>query len=93
MKLELMQDRRQSFELSDDEYYLSVSHLLEIARDLPELFEKAEYADTIIRYLDCALENGAKLGFELQHQNENGENEILDYGGNSIGEWANLRRN
>lgn len=42
MKLELMQDRRQSFELSDDEYYLSVSHLLEIARDLPELFEKAE---------------------------------------------------
>lgn len=55
-----------------------------------ELFEKAEYADTIIRYLDYALENGAKLGFELQHRNENGENEILDYGGNSIGEWTNL---
>lgn len=55
-----------------------------------ELFEKAEYADTIIRYLDCALENGAKLGFELQHRNENGETEIIDYGGNSIGEWTNL---
>lgn len=27
-----------------------------------ELFEKAEYADTIIWYLDYALENGAKLG-------------------------------
>lgn len=55
-----------------------------------ELFEKAEYADTIIWYLNYALENGAKLGFELQHRNENGENEILDYGGNSIGEWTNL---
>lgn len=55
-----------------------------------ELFKEVGYADTIIRYLDCALENGAKLGFELQHRNENGETEIIDYGGNSIGEWANL---
>lgn len=55
-----------------------------------ELFEKAEYADTIIRYLDRALENGAKLGFELQHRNENGETETIDYGGDSIGEWTNL---
>lgn len=55
-----------------------------------KLFEKAEDADTIIWYLNYALENGAKLGFELQHRNENGENEILDYGGNSIGGWTNL---
>lgn len=55
-----------------------------------ELFEKAEYADTIIRYLDLALENGVKLGFELQHRNENGETETIDYGGDSIGEWTNL---
>ena len=58
-----------------------------------QLFEEAEYADKIIAHLDRAIENGAKLGFELQYRNENGENEILDYGGNSIGEWTNLSWN
>lgn len=55
-----------------------------------QLFEEAEYADNIIAHLDRAIENGAKLGFEFQHRNEDGENEILDYGGDSIGEWTNL---
>lgn len=55
-----------------------------------QLFEEAEYADNIIAHLDCAIENGAKLGFELQHLSKDGENEILDYGGSSIGEWTNL---
>ena len=53
-------------------------------------FEEAEYADNIIVHLCQAIENGAKLGFELQHRSEDGENEILEYGGNSIGEWTNL---
>lgn len=57
---------------------------------LMQLFEEAEYADNIIAHLDRAIENGAKLGFEFQHRNEDGENEILDYGGDSIGEWTNL---
>ena len=55
-----------------------------------QLFEEAEYADNIIAHLYCAIENGAELGFELQHRSKDGENEILDYGGNSIGEWTNL---
>lgn len=55
-----------------------------------QLFEEAEYADNIIAHLDRAIENGAKLGFEFQHRNEDGENEIFDYGGDSIGEWTNL---
>ena len=55
-----------------------------------QLFEEAEYADNIIAHLDRAIENGAKLEFELQHRSKDGENEILDYGGNSIGEWTNL---
>ena len=55
-----------------------------------QLFEEAEYADNIIAHLDRAIDNGAKLGFELQHRSKDGENEILDYGGNSIGEWADL---
>ena len=53
-------------------------------------FEEAEYADNIIVHLYSALENGAKLGFEFQHRSKDGENEILDYGGGSIGEWTNL---
>ena len=53
-------------------------------------FEEAEYADNIIEHLYRAMENGAKLGFELQHRSKDGENEILEYGGNSIGEWTNL---
>ena len=55
-----------------------------------QLFKEAEYADNIIMHLCQAIENGAKLGFELQHRSEDGENEILEYGGNSIGEWTNL---
>lgn len=55
-----------------------------------QLFEEAEYADNIIAHLGRAIENGAKLGFELQHRSKDGENEILDYGGSSIGAWTNL---
>ena len=55
-----------------------------------QLFEEAEYADNIIAHLYRAIENGAKLGFEFQHRSKDGENEILDYDGNSIGEWTNL---
>ena len=55
-----------------------------------QLFEEAEYADNIIEHLYRAIENGAKLGFELQHRSKDGENEILEYGGSSIGGWTNL---
>ena len=55
-----------------------------------QLFEEAEYADNIIAHLDRAVENGAKLVFEFQHRSKDGENEILEYGGSSIGEWTNL---
>ena len=65
--------------------------LYEITEELfVQLFEEAEYADNIIPHLYSAIENGAKLGFELQHRSKDGENEILEYGGNSIGEWTNL---
>ena len=43
--LKLKQEARQSLELSDNDYYLSVSHLLKLAKDLPNLFEKAEIQD------------------------------------------------
>ena len=70
-------------------YRLIISY--EITREVIEQpFEEAEYADNIIVHLCQAIENGAKLGLELQHRSEDGENEILEYGGNSIGEWTNL---
>ena len=56
-----------------------------------QLFKEAKYADDIIIHLDHAIENGAKLGYELQYRNKDGENEILDYGGNSIEDWTNLQ--
>lgn len=37
-----LQDKRQTFELVDDSYYGSVSHLLKLSRDAPRLFEKAD---------------------------------------------------
>ena len=52
--------------------------------------EEAEYADSIIALLYHAIENGAKLGFELQHRSKDGKNEILECGGNSIGGCTNL---
>ena len=53
-------------------------------------FEEAEYADNIIAHLYRAIENGAKLGFEFQHRSKDGENEILESDGSSVGEWTNL---
>ena len=53
-------------------------------------FEEAEYADNIIVHLYRAIENGVQLGFELQHRSKDGKNEILEYGGNSIGGWTKL---
>ena len=55
-----------------------------------QLFEEAEYGDNIIAHLYRAIENGAKLGFELRQRGKGGENEFLDYGRCSIGEWTNL---
>ena len=55
-----------------------------------QLFEEAEYADNIIAHLYRAIENGAKLGFELQHRSKDGENEIREYGRSSIGEWTDV---
>ena len=55
------------------------------------LFNDADDTDLLIRCLDCAMENGAEAGYELQHRNENGDIEVIDYGGEPIGEWTNLQ--
>lgn len=54
------------------------------------LFNDADDAWIVMHCLDCAMENGAEVGYELQYRNENGNIEIIDSAGESIGEWTNL---
>ena len=55
------------------------------------LFNDADDAWLTMRCLDCAMENGAEVGYELQYRNKNGDIEVIDSAGESIGEWTNLR--
>lgn len=54
-------------------------------------FNDADDAWDLMHCLDCAMENGAEVGYELQYRNENGDIEVIDYAGDPIGEWTNLR--
>lgn len=53
-------------------------------------FNDVDDAWLTIHCLDCALENGAEVGYELQYWNENGNIEVIDCAGEPIGEWSNL---
>lgn len=55
------------------------------------LFDDADDAWIVMHCLDCAMENGAEVGYELQYRNENGNIEVIDCAGEPIGEWSNLR--
>lgn len=55
------------------------------------LFNDADDAWLTMHCLDCALENGAEVGYELQYRNENGNIEVINCAGDPIGEWSNLR--
>lgn len=70
-------------------YRLIISHEL-TGEVVIQPFEEAEYADSIIALLYQVLENDVELGFELQHRSKDGKNEILEYGGSSLGELTNL---
>lgn len=55
------------------------------------LFDDADDAWVVMHCLDCAMENGAEVGYELQYRNENGNIEVIDCAGEPIDEWSNLR--
>lgn len=55
------------------------------------LFNDADDAWLVMHCLDCALENGAEVGYELQYRDENRNIEVIDCAGEPIGEWTNLR--
>lgn len=53
-------------------------------------FNDANDAWSLMYCLDCAMENGAEVGYELQYRNQNGDIEVIDSAGESIGEWTNV---
>lgn len=48
-------------------------------------------ADTVVTYLDKAMENGARLGFVVQEKVASGDIVTIDENGTDIGGWRNLR--
>lgn len=49
-------------------------------------------ADTVVTYLDKAMENGARLSFVVQKKVASSDIVTIDENGTDIGEWRNLRR-
>lgn len=48
-------------------------------------------ANTVVTYLEKAIENGARLGFTVQEKVASGDIVTIDENGAGIGEWRNLR--
>lgn len=48
-------------------------------------------ANTVVTYLEKAIENGARLGFTVQEKVASGDIVAIDENGTDIGEWRNLR--
>lgn len=48
-------------------------------------------ADTVVTYLEKAIENGARLGFIVQEKVASGDIVTLDENGTDIGDWRTLR--
>lgn len=48
---------------------------------------------SLAQYFDCALENGASLGYVIQERKPNGEILTVDKGGDDVGKWVDLSWN
>lgn len=48
-------------------------------------------ANTVVTYLEKAIENGARLGFTVQEKVASGDIVTIDENGTDIGEWRILR--
>lgn len=47
-------------------------------------------SESLAQYFDCALENGASLGYVIQERKPNGEILTVDENGDYIGKWTGL---
>lgn len=50
-------------------------------------------SESLAQYFNCALENGANLGYIVQERKPNGEISIIDENGDSVGKWSGLSWN
>lgn len=48
---------------------------------------------SLAQYFDCALENGASLGYVIQERKPNGEISTIDENGGSVGKWSGISWN
>lgn len=49
--------------------------------------------ESLAQYFDCALENGASLGYVIQERKPNGEISTIDENGDSVGKWSGISWN
>ena len=62
-----------------------------ITREVNEqYFVTLEESYSLTQYFDCALENGASLGYVIQERKPNGKVLTVDENGDSIGKWIGL---
>lgn len=50
-------------------------------------------SESLAQYFDCALENGASLGYVIQERKPNGEILTVDENGDSVEKWSSLSWN
>lgn len=48
---------------------------------------------SLAQYFDCALENGASLGYVIQERKPNGEISTVDENGDNVGKWSGISWN
>lgn len=62
-----------------------------ITREVNEqYFVTLEEPENLAQYFDCALENGASLGYVIQERKPDGEILTVDKNGDSVGKWSRL---
>ena len=47
-------------------------------------------SESLTQYFDCALENGASLGYVIQERKPNGEILTVNENGDGVGKWIGL---
>ena len=62
-----------------------------ITREVNEqYFVTLEESESLAQYFNCALENGASLGYVIQERKPNGEILTVNENGNYVGKWIGL---
>lgn len=65
-----------------------------ITREVNEqYFATLGESESLAQYFNCALENGASLGYVIQEHKPNGEISTIDENGDSVGKWSGISWN